>query len=102
MDEAKAVFSVVLRSDLPKTELELLSKLAACKITDPTSDNWLLQFRCTDITFDGGYYLAMDAFKPGDDFVMPIRIPNHYVLLIIGDRDHPSIGFTSLDSAPAS
>ena len=96
MASLASIFSVVLRHDLPETELELLSFYAGTLVSK--SGQVLLHFTCTNIDTTHGYYLKMDTFKSGaDEFTCPMRIPHHYVLMISGDNSNPSpIGFTDM------
>ena len=96
MASLASIFSVVLRHDLPETELELLSYYAGMLVSK--SGQVLLHFTCTNIDATHGYYLKMDTFKSGaDESTCPIRIPHHFVLMISGDNSNPSpIGFTDM------
>lgn len=86
-------YSVVLRSDLPQRERELLEQVCG-KIVGGSGHD-LLHFRCTSINLAHGFYIEMETFKPGDTQTHPVRVPHHLVFLISGSDNKASIGFTS-------
>jgi hypothetical protein len=91
-DEFKSNFSVLLKVDLPATEIELLSHYARRVISSQGLE--LLHFDCVNIDTSHHYYLSMETFKPGEDLMYPLWIPHHYVFMITGGDDRPGIGFT--------
>jgi hypothetical protein len=87
-----AKYSVILRSDIPALEAELLSHFCS-PITSKTGEA-LLHFLCTEIDPSHPFYVRMTTFKPKAEFTRPIQIPHHYVFLISGsDSDPYPIGF---------
>jgi hypothetical protein len=85
-------YDVVLRSDLPPRERDLLEH-ACCKITSDSGLD-LLHFLFTEIDPSHPFYIAMQTFKPGGENTHPLRIPNHFVFLISGSEEQrASIGF---------
>ncbi len=93
MAELTPVYSVVLTSELPPAERELLEHLC-CKITTK-SEGDLLHFQCTKIDTSHFNYIQMETFKTGDKDTHPIQVQHRYVLLISGSESHPSIGFVT-------
>lgn len=91
MNELVAKYSVVLRSDLPPREKELLNEF--CGKIGSSDGDMLLHFRCTKIDLSRNFYIEMESFKPGDEFTHPVRVPHHYVFLISGDDSRQPIGF---------
>ena len=84
-------YSVVLRSDLSTREKELLGQFCGKLVS--SSGEALLHFQCTKIDLSHHFYIEMEAFRPGDEFTHPVRVPHHYVLLISGDETRPPVGF---------
>lgn len=92
MSKLKENYTVVLRSDLPPLEKEFLEQL--CFKVTSKDDSFLLVFRCTEVDTSHHYFINMETFKSKkDEFTMPIQVPLHYVILISGSKDRPSIGF---------
>ena len=86
-------YSVVLRSDIPARERQLLEHVCS-KITSPAGEP-LLHFWCTKIDTSHHFYISMDTFKPGDESIHAIQIPHHFVFLISGAEYPKAIGFTA-------
>jgi hypothetical protein len=85
-------YSVVLRSDIPALEAELLRQFC-CRITNGQGQS-LLHFLCTEIDLSHPFFVGMETFKPGAETTHPVRIPHHYVFLISGaEWASPPIGF---------
>ncbi|MDF2435261.1 MAG: hypothetical protein JWP44_4892 [Mucilaginibacter sp.] len=84
-------YSVVLRSDIPPLERELLEHFCAKIIS--RSGEPLLHFLCTKIDLSHFHYIAMETFTSGAEDTHPVHVPHQYVLLISGDEARPSIGF---------
>ena len=93
MSKLKSTYSVVLRPNLPPTEKELLEHFAG-KIVSKAGDE-LLHFLCTKVDLSHHHYLTMETFDPNDeeDIIVPLRVPHHFVLLILGEEDRKSFGF---------
>jgi len=87
-----AKYSVVLRSNIPANEVELLEHFC-CRITTKQGDA-LLHFLCTDIELSHPCYVEMKTFKPKAEVIHILQIPHHYVFLISGSDSEPfPIGF---------
>jgi hypothetical protein len=87
-----AKYSVVLRSDIPTLEAELLSHF--CDGITSKTGGALLHFLCTAIDLSHPSYVGMTTFKLGADYTHPVQIPHHYVFLISGSASDPyPIGF---------
>jgi hypothetical protein len=87
-----AKFSVVLRSNIPPNELELLAHFC-CTIVAKQGEV-LVHFLCTEIDLSHPFYITMETFKPKAEFTHFVRIPHHYVFLISGSESRPfPIGF---------
>jgi hypothetical protein len=85
-------YSVVLRSDIPALEVELLGHFCS-RITTKQGGS-LLHFFCTEINLSHPFYVEMETFTPNATATRPMRIPHHYVFLISGSDSNPSpIGF---------
>jgi hypothetical protein len=69
-DEFKSNFGVVLKGDLPVSEIELLSHYARRVVSSQGVE--LLYFECVSIDTSHGYYLSMETFKPGEDLMYPL------------------------------
>ena len=93
MPEREILYSVVLRSDIPESDREIL-KQVACEIVGG-SDPSLIELRCSKLDLSHPYYLLAESFKPSTQTLHPVQIPHHYVLLIHGDEDSPAAGFLS-------
>jgi hypothetical protein len=65
-------YSVVLRSDLPPRERNLLEN--TCKITSDSGPD-LLYFQCTEIDLSDPFYIEMQTFKPGDETLVLFAFP---------------------------
>ena len=52
-----------------------------------------MEFRCTKIDVSHHSYIEAETHRPGAEGVFPVRLPHHYVFLIAGSEDRPSIGF---------
>jgi hypothetical protein len=89
-----AKYSVVLRSDIPALEAELLSHFCG-RITSKTGGGVLLHFLCTEIALSHPCYVEMTTFKLNDEVTRPMKIPHHYVFLISewSDSGRFPIGF---------
>jgi hypothetical protein len=88
--KSKAVYSVVLREDIPPVELQFIQHLSDAIVFRKTGAK-LRQFSCTKISTDDFHFLEMEVFKPGQSWLLPIRIPYSFVLLISGrDATKPS------------
>src|SRR5271168_4793099 len=87
-----ANYSVVIRSDIPSLEAELLSHFCN-RITSKTGSS-LLHFLCTDVDLSRPCYVGMTTFKLKDQLTRPVQIPHHYVFVISGSVSDPCpIGF---------
>ncbi len=92
MPELKEKYFVVLKSDISPLERESFSHFGI-KITSKTG-GFLLCFQCVDIDVSHHYFISLETFKSKDDeFTVPIRMPHHYISMILGNEDRPSIGF---------
>jgi hypothetical protein len=87
-----AKYSVVLRSNIPANEVELLEHFCIRIITK--QGDALLHFLCTELDLSNPCYIAMKTFKPKAELTHPVQIPHHYVFLISGSESEPfPIGF---------
>jgi len=91
MNDLTPTFSVVIRSDIPRLERELLQQFC-CKITSD-QEGELLHFLCTKIDVSHHSYIEMQTYTPKGQALYCVKIPHHYVFLIDGSKEHPSIGF---------
>ena len=87
----KARYSVVLKSDLPESEEELLEEFALRVRLD--SGDELLHLLCTEIDLSHHYLIQMKTFKPEEERTHPLSIPHHYVFAISGADAESPIGF---------
>ena len=87
-----AKYSVVLRSNIPANEVELLEHFCSRIITK--QGDALLHFLCTEIDLSNLCCIAMKTFKLEGKSTHPVQIPHHYVFLISGSEAEPfAIGF---------
>jgi hypothetical protein len=93
MSELLAKYNVLLRSDIPAREFQLLLK--HCSPVADADGKPMLHFWCTEIDTSHHYYLQISTFKAGDTVAYPVQIPHHLVLLISGAQRANSIGFTT-------
>lgn len=84
-------YSVILRSDIPASERELLATLCA-EITTKTGPA-LLEFRCTKIDVSHHNYIEMETLPRHGEVTWPLRVFYYYVFLISGDEQGNRIGF---------
>lgn len=95
--EKQAKFSIVLRENaFSERELEFIVHLTGAIVGE---DGKKLRHFFTNKLSMSGMYLEFDAFKPGQTWKIPLRIPHHFVLLISGrdaapkDPAKPGPGF---------
>jgi len=88
----KPTYSVILRSGLPPREAEFL-EIFCGKITSASGEDDLLHFLCTKVDTSHPTYIEMETFHPVEKALSVVRIPHHFVLLIDGSEERPSIGF---------
>jgi hypothetical protein len=93
MPELTAVYSVVLRENIPPLERELLGHYC-CRITSERGGE-LLYFMCTEVDVFHAQYIRMETFRPGEDMTVPLQIPHWLVLLISGADARAPIGFVA-------
>lgn len=93
MPEFDPVYSVVLRSDIPIMERELLRRY--CHEIHGDDGNTLLHFLCTRIDLSHPLYAEMDTFAPKSEVTRTLRIQHAFVLIIEGCMKNPGIGFTN-------
>jgi hypothetical protein len=89
--EFDLVYSVVLRSDIPIMERELLRRY--CHEIHGDDGTTLMHFLCTRIDLSHLIYIEMDTFSPKSETTKTLRIPHTFVLMIDGGVKNPSIGF---------
>jgi hypothetical protein len=83
--EHKMKYSVILRDGINPNELEFLTQISrGIKLSSGAK---LRELSCTEMQ-DIGAYMEMNVFKPGDDWVLPLRLPHHYIFLISGQEPH--------------
>ena len=85
-------YSVLLKSGLPPREKELLN-IFCFKLVSQSKGEDLLYFRCTQIDVSHHSYIEMEILHPDDLTLSVLRVPHHWVFLIRGSEDKPSIGF---------
>lgn len=98
MARMEPVYSVILKSDIPSVERELLRRY--CHEIHGDDGSTLLHFLCTGIDLSHPAYVEMQTFAPKSDTTSIIRIPHAYVLMIDGGVKKTGIGFMNNLSLP--
>lgn len=94
MSKLRENYTVLLRSDIPTLEKELIEQMSFKIVSDKGTGEYLPMFRCTEVSTTHHYLISMETFKSDDDeFTMSVQLPLHYVVMISGSKDHPSMGF---------
>jgi hypothetical protein len=87
-----ARYRVVLRGDLRVPERELVGQYCWPIGRDGRTEE-LLQLLCTEIDLSHAYFLQMQTIRPDEERTLPLSIPHHFVVLILGADEDPPIGF---------
>ena len=87
----KATYSVVLRAGIPTVEAEFYRLFCGTITLD--SGGVLLHFYCTRVDVSHHNYIEMQTFLPHKEGRFLLRVPHHYVLMIDGSEERPTIGF---------
>ena len=90
MQTLSPTYSVVIKNGIPDMERRLIEQFC-CKITSQKNEQYLLHFLCTRIDLSHHAYLEMDTFRLEDKTLATVRIPHHYVLMIDGSEERPSV-----------
>lgn len=85
------VHSVVLRSGITPADVQMLRTF--CATINLESGEEVLHFYCTQVDVSHHIYIEMKTFLPHQEGEFLVRIPHHYVLMIDGSEERPSIGF---------
>lgn len=83
MADPRPAFSVILRSDIPDVERELLRHY--CHELHGSDGNTMLQLLCTRVDSADPRYLAMEVVLPRQRGACRLRIAHEQVFLIEGD-----------------
>jgi hypothetical protein len=91
MAKFDANYRIVLRSEMPKSELAFLAALGE-KIAGPGGAP-LYQLTCTEADFSHPEYLEVKVFKDPEPWLLPLYIPHQCVLAVSAQAEHVPIGF---------